>query len=867
MGVGGATKTYVDDVFSNYLWAGDGDNNRVITTNIDQSGEGCLTWIKSRTAGEDHVLVDTVRGVSKIISSNSGGTEVGNVDVVPAFTSAGFKPGSHSSVNGSGNDFAGWTFRKAPGFFDIVTWSGNASAGRQIPHNLGCVPGAIFTKRLNVSENWLCYYNVVGNDKYLHLNTTGSPSTASYWNDTDPTSTYFTVNDAQQINGAGYNYVAYVFAGGPAASTSQVKLLCCKNSSSATASDTGNTITATNVTATSDSPGTTSGACSFSGTDNWLDVAASSDFEFGTGDFTVEMYVNVDATNADGLYRRIYVNDGPTLNDDNNFQIAINPSTGGINLWSNSGGLPALDITGTTNIGGGGWHHVAAVRISGQLTLYVDGLKEASTYWPTSVTANSGEPRPRIGSAGTNNWGDFEGKISNVRVTKGLGIYSTNFTWGNNNAGVDYTTTTYPQDPESFKFGASGNQNIIKHELIRLDASGRATVNLGFEPQWLMWKKTNDTGGWGMYDAMRGVYSGSSDNYMIANGGNTEAATGVDILNWTPTGFECHLSAHNNGEFLVTCIRRPDGYVGKPASAGTDVFALDTGNSSATIPAMDSGFPVDWAFRRAPASTSEWYAQYRMMNPDDGLQLDSDAIVQSGFGSTQKFDSNLGWAYSLQSTYQSWMWKRGKGFDLVFYDGNSESKRAIPHSLNAVPEMFWIKRRSGGSGDKWAVYHSALGNTKYLRVNTTQYAYTDAIWNNTTPTSTHFTLGTDSAVNNSSGTYVAMLFSSVTGVSKVGTYTGTANSAQSISLGFQPRFITIKNATDSSNNWTTGWFTYDTLNGWSSPNTNYMFLDNDMATQTTGGDCAPTSTGFDISGGSNNYINNNGDTYVYYAHA
>ena len=154
-----------------------------------------------------------------------------------------------------------------------------------------------------------------------------------------------------------------------------------------------------------------------------------------------------------------------------------------------------------------------------------------------------------------------------------------------------------------------------------------------------------------------------------------------------------------------------------------------------------------------------------------------------------------------------------------------------------------------------------------MRVNTTQYAYTDTIWNNTTPTSTHFTLGTDGAVNHSSGTYIAMLFSSVTGVSKVGSYTGTANSAQSVSLGFQPRFITIKNATDSSNNWTTGWFTYDTLNGWSSPNTNYMFLDNNMATQTTGGDCAPTSTGFDISGGSSNYINNNGDTYVYYAHA
>ena len=127
MGVGGATKTYLDDVFSTYLWAGDADNNRVISTNIDQSGEGCLTWIKCLDGGEDHVFVDTERGVSKIISSNSMGSETGNVDVVPAFTSSGFNPGSHSAVNGSGNTYAGWTFRKSPGFFDVVTYTGNGS--------------------------------------------------------------------------------------------------------------------------------------------------------------------------------------------------------------------------------------------------------------------------------------------------------------------------------------------------------------------------------------------------------------------------------------------------------------------------------------------------------------------------------------------------------------------------------------------------------------------------------------------------------------------------------------------------------------------------------------------------------------------
>ena len=866
MGVGGATKTYVDEVFSTYLWAGDGDNNRVITTNIDQSGEGCLTWIKSRTAGESHILVDTVRGASKIIYSDGSGAEQSNTDIVPAFTSAGFKPGSHSSVNGSGNNFAGWTFRNAPGFFDVVTWSGNATAGRQIPHNLGCVPGAIFTKRLNVSENWLCYHKSMGNEKYIHLNLSNAMGDATYFNDTDPTSTYFTVNDAQQINGAGYNYVAYVFAGGPAASTSQVKLLCCKNSSSATASDTGNTITATNVTATSDSPGTTSGACEFAGSgDNRLDVAASSDFELGTGDFTIEMYVNADTNTGDTLYRRLYVNDGPTLNHDNNFQIAIEPSTGYINLWTNSGGYPALNLLGTSDISSGGWHHVAAVRISGQLTLYVDGIAEKSIYWPVNITANSGEPRPRIGS-GNGTWGNFDGKISNLRVTKGLGIYSSNFIWGNNSAGVDYTTTTYPYDPESFKFGASGNQNII--ECGSYTGNGNASntsnfdgpkINLGWEPQWVLIKNADAGQNWELFDSMRGITTDGNDQILYPSG--TWGEDSLQFIDITSTGFNVrHTDASVNGSgnnMIYIAIRMSDGYVGKPASAGTDVFALDTGNSSATIPAMDSGFPVDWAFRRNPSSTQEWYTQYRLMDPDVGLQLDTDAVEQSGFGSTLKFDSNLGWGYNFQSSYQSWMWKRGQGFDVVFYDGDSSSVRNIPHSLNAVPEMFWIKRRTGGSGDKWAVYHKDMGNTKYLRVNTNQQAYTDTIWNNTTPTSTHFTIGTDAAVNTGSGgTYVAMLFSSVPGISKLGTYTGTdSNPGPTITTGFQPRFIMIKSINSTGN-----WVVLDSLRGFDY----YSWLNLQNAQSSSIDILDVSSTGFTIKEA---YTDTNVYEYIYYAHA
>ena len=180
--------------------------------------------------------------------------------------------------------------------------------------------------------------------------------------------------------------------------------------------------------------------------------------------------------------------------------------------------------------------------------------------------------------------------------------------------------------------------------------------------------------------------------------------------------------------------------------------------------------------------------------------------------------------------------------------------------------MIWAK--STNNAYEWAIGHKDLTGgwtSKHLRFTTSaeitgqQFALA--------PTSTHWTTPNGALVNDNGEEYVAMLFRSVTGISKVGSYTGTANSAQSISLGFQPRFLIIKNATGTANNWTTGWFTYDTTRGWSAPSTTHMFLNDTMANQTSNGDSAPTATGFDISAGSTNYINTNGETYIYYAHA
>ena len=124
---------YVDDVFSTYLYTGN-DGTQTITNGIDLDGEGGMVWVKTRNSGYttsfmDHAIVDTVRG-DRILSSNSTaddttwGTPSG---FFPSFNSNGFTVGSGSALaNHSSRNYASWTIRKAPGFFDVVTytWTG-----------------------------------------------------------------------------------------------------------------------------------------------------------------------------------------------------------------------------------------------------------------------------------------------------------------------------------------------------------------------------------------------------------------------------------------------------------------------------------------------------------------------------------------------------------------------------------------------------------------------------------------------------------------------------------------------------------------------------------------------------------------------
>jgi hypothetical protein len=203
---------FIENIFSTWLYTGTGAT-QTITNNIDTSTNGGLVWFKSRSAVTDHALYDTTRGATFDIGSNLTTAQTTQATGLTAFTTNGFTIGALAKLNTNSAQYASWTFRKQAKFFDIVTYTGNGTAGRTVAHNLGSTPGCIIVKRTNDAKEWNVYHRSMTANGHLELDSTAQKITsAQAWNNTEPTSTVFTVGNDLAVNGNGSTYVAYLFA-------------------------------------------------------------------------------------------------------------------------------------------------------------------------------------------------------------------------------------------------------------------------------------------------------------------------------------------------------------------------------------------------------------------------------------------------------------------------------------------------------------------------------------------------------------------------------------------------------------------------------------------------------------------------------
>jgi hypothetical protein len=161
---------------------------------------------------------DRLRGVKAYLGASNTNAESGSAsgptqDLI-SFDMNGVTFGSpnFAGFNNSGSLEINWLFKRAPGFFDVVCYTGTGSA-RTINHNLAAVPELMIVKRRNSTTQWAVYAAPIGATKVLYLNSDGIGETsANFWLDTAPTSSVFTVGAGSGVNGSGNTYVNYLFA-------------------------------------------------------------------------------------------------------------------------------------------------------------------------------------------------------------------------------------------------------------------------------------------------------------------------------------------------------------------------------------------------------------------------------------------------------------------------------------------------------------------------------------------------------------------------------------------------------------------------------------------------------------------------------
>ena len=201
------------DYFNTKLYTGTGSELAITGVGFQSD----MTWIKGRSGATEHVLTDSVRGVTKEISSNDTGAEETVAQGLTAFGSDGFTVGTDGSYNTSSATYSSWNWKEsATAGFDIVAYTGNGSSGNTVSHNLGAIPSMMIIKNLSGTTSWIVYHHKNTSapaTDVLRLDTTAATADDdSMWNDTAPTSSVFTLGSTSSANGSGTNYIAYLFA-------------------------------------------------------------------------------------------------------------------------------------------------------------------------------------------------------------------------------------------------------------------------------------------------------------------------------------------------------------------------------------------------------------------------------------------------------------------------------------------------------------------------------------------------------------------------------------------------------------------------------------------------------------------------------
>jgi hypothetical protein len=472
----------------------------------------------------------------------------------------------------------------------------------------------------------------------------------------------------------------------------------------------------------------------------------------------------------------------------------------------------------------------------------------------------------RSGANGFDSYGILNQTAAFTATGSGVSsVTDTSFTVTSYYNGSGSTWVAYIFAHNAGGFGLTGTDNVISCGGYTGNGTAGNAVTLGYEPQWVIIKRTDTAGNnWFVQDVMRGIPNAGSSFYLYPNTSDAETDGGAPTVIPTATGFTLPSYGSwnaNGGTFIYIAIRRGPM---KVPTTGTSVFtpATHTGTGTA-ISLTAAGFPPDlfWSANRDTIRNRSSHDRLRGIGL---LLLNSTAAEDTGYtnsltsfnmtGISVGTDSSAQTINNSAKTYAHYYFRRAPSFmDVVCYTGTG-SARTVSHNLAAVPELIIIKNRGSSN---WAVNVRSINTNNWiLNLEEDTARFNNALFSSA-PTSSEMTF-TGAQVNAASNTYVAYLFSTCAGVSKVFSYTGNGSS-QTINCGFTggARFVLIKR-TDSAGDW----YVWDTARGIVSGNDPHLSLNTTAAEVTTDDTIDTDSTGFVVNQVSATNVNVSSATYI-----
>jgi len=408
-------------------------------------------------------------------------------------------------------------------------------------------------------------------------------------------------------------------------------------------------------------------------------------------------------------------------------------------------------------------------------------------------------------------------------------------------------------DSSAEVFGEDSDQAILKSGTFTQGTTsgttaGNVTIDVGFEPQWLIYKNITSSGNWEIYDNKRTwtcSYHGAGEypKSVRLRPDSDDAENNTGMVSLTSTGFTLHGGASTSSDVYIYLAMRRDM---KEPTAGTDVFFADNGGNSS--PAYVSGFPVDFGFSLGGNHGGTPYFTTRKTGTKL-LSTLSNAAAANNNNYTVDFPNGM-YDQSSTSGQVGIMFRRfPKVFDVQVVVSSSSSATNYPHNLGVAPEFFITKRVFGSGG--WLL--DQVG-TYLLMSNAANAGSQYIVFENLTAT----TYGAKSGTFSNGETHLVLMWATLEGISKVGTYTGNGGTLN-VNCGFSStaRFVLIKN-----NSATDDWHLFDHQSGINDGSNDPHHVLHSNAVHTTNQDLIdPHSSGFTV----NADLSANGNTYTFVA--